>query len=163
MLDATVANRLVVVALVPVALAKTKLTVSVVEARVVPVKVFAPVKVFESESKVDEAEEPPVVKHAPLILKQPARISTPLAIVVEPVLSTLNSVVVAVAGDEPMANSVVLVEPSLAWREKVANGDDVATPNAPVVGSWKAVEVAGTVPNRKLPMLSWLLAVALGK
>ena len=69
-------------------------------------------------------------------------------------LSTLKSVVVALAVDDPMAKSAVLVEPLLAWRENVANGDEVAIPKAPVVGSWKAVQVAGTVPKRKLPMLS---------
>ncbi len=45
----------------------------------------------------------------------------------------------------------------------LANGDEVPTPMEPEVGSWNCVEVAGRVPNIRLPMLSWLLAVPVWK
>ena len=48
-LDATEAKKLVVVALVPVAFAKTKLPVRVVEAKVAPVAVSPPEKLMEVE------------------------------------------------------------------------------------------------------------------
>ena len=82
---------------------------------------------------------------------------------VEPLLAILNTVVVEkvlpVSVVEPMANNVVAVELALAWIANLANGDEVATPSAPVVASANAVEVAGSVPKRILPMLSWLLFV----
>src|SRR5581483_9409823 len=86
-----------------------------------------------------------------------------LKIVARPVFEMLNSVVVALAVEEPIANNVFAVSPLLVWIANFANGELVPTPILPEVGSLNAVEVAGTVPNRKLPMLSWLLAVVDGK
>ncbi len=83
--------------------------------------------------------------------------------VVEPVFETLNNVVVAEAVEEPMAKSVVLVEPLLAWIENFAQGEEEATPIVPVTASAKLVEVAGSVPYRRLPMLSCLFPVVLAK
>ena len=80
-----------------------------------------------------------------------------------PVLSILKSVVVAEAVEEPMAKSVELVDPLLAWTDNVPHGEDEATPIVPVVGSLNAVVVAGSVPYTKLPMLSWLFPVTEGK
>ena len=68
-------------------------------------------------------------------------------------LETANRVVVAVAVEEPIANSVVLVAPLFAWTESNPYGELVAIPNVPVVGSVNAVEVAGSVPKRRPPML----------
>ncbi len=48
--------------------------------------------------------------------------------VVEPVLLTLKSVVVADAVELPMAKSVVAVSPLLALIENLANGDVEPTP-----------------------------------
>ena len=52
----------------------------------------------------------------------------PLEIVVEPVLETEKSVVVAEAVDEPMEKSVVLVSPSFAWTANLASGLVVPIP-----------------------------------
>ncbi len=73
--------------------------------------------------------------------------------VVEPVFDTENRVEVADAVEEPIAKSVVLVEPLTACTESVANGDELAIPIAPVVGRRNWVEVAGSVPKRIPPML----------
>ena len=45
-----------------------------------------------------------------------------------PVLLTLNSVVVALAVELPIAKSVELVSPLLAWMESLANGEVVPMP-----------------------------------
>ena len=83
--------------------------------------------------------------------------------VVEPVFDTENKVEVADAVEEPIANNIGFVPPLLAWIANCDHGVEEPTPSAPVVGSWKEVEVAGSVPKRMLPMLSWLLAVEEGK
>ena len=81
------------------------------------------------------------------------------AMVVEPVLETEKSVVVAVAVEEPIAKRVVAVEPLFACTANFANGEEVATPRVPVVGSTNCVEVAGRRPKSKPPILSALLMV----
>ena len=75
----------------------------------------------------------------------------------------LNSVVVADAVEDPIANKVVAVSPALVWIANFANGDDEPTPILPEVGKAKPVEVAGAVPKSILPMLIWLLAVGSAK
>ena len=45
----------------------------------------------------------------------------------------------------------------------LANGVEVPMPSVPVVGSLNAVDVAGSVPKRILPTLSWLLPVPEGR
>ena len=61
----------------------------------------------------------------------------PLGLVVPmptlPGLVTKNSVEVAVAVEEPMANKTLLVSPALAWMEKRANDEVEPTPNWPVL------------------------------
>ena len=86
-----------------------------------------------------------------------------------PTLFTEKRVVVAEAVEEPIANSVVLVEPLFAWTESVAQGVVDAMPIEPVVGSFALVPpkvtvvVAGNVPKRKLPMFRVLLEVVAGR
>lgn len=87
----------------------------------------------------------------------------PFAMVVEPVLEMEKSVEVAETVDEPIAKRVVAVSPLLVCIANLEKGLEVPMPKEPEVGSAKAVEVAGTVPYIRLPMLSWLLAVADGK
>jgi hypothetical protein len=99
-------------------------------------------------------EDPPVEIQDPFILKQPARISTPLAIVVVPVLETENSVVVALAVEDAMAKRVVAVSPLLVWIANFAHGVVEPMPSAPVVGRTKPVEVAGNDPKMSPPMFS---------
>ena len=48
-----------------------------------------------------------------------------------PVFEIEKRVVVAEAVEEPIAKSVVLVEPLLAWIENLAHGDEEATPSVP--------------------------------
>ena len=50
---------------------------------------------------------------------------------VEPVLETEKSVVVALAVEEPIAKRILFVSPLLAWTESFANGVEVPTPNFP--------------------------------
>src|SRR3989344_6071945 len=69
-----------------------------------------------------------------------------LVVEARPTLSTENSVVVAEDVLEPIGNNAVLVEPLFAWTDSVPHGVVEAMPIAPVVGSWNAVEVAGSVP-----------------
>lgn len=83
----------------------------------------------------------------------------PFDAVVEPVLLIEKRVVVAVAVDEPIAKSVVLVEPLFAWIANSAQGDEEAMPIVPVVGSANAEVVAGSVPKMSEPMLRELVAV----
>ncbi len=52
-------------------------------------------------------------------------------VVMPPVLSILNRVVVADAVDEPMAKRVSLVSPLLAWIERSAKGVEVPRPVRP--------------------------------
>ena len=69
-----------------------------------------------------------------------------LVVEARPTLSTENSVVVAEAVLEPIANNVVLVEPLFAWTDSFAHGEEDAIPIVPAVASVNAVEVAGSVP-----------------
>ena len=66
----------------------------------------------------------------------------------DPTLFIKNSVVVAEAVDEPIANKLVIVSPLLAWIENFANDEVEPTDNEPVVGSVEVafVVVAGIVP-----------------
>src|SRR5580693_4568302 len=80
-----------------------------------------------------------------------------------PGLEMEKRVVVAEAVEEPMSKRMGLVAPLLAAMENSPQGDEVPIPMDPVVGSWNWVVVAGSTPYIRLPMLSWLLAVALGK
>jgi hypothetical protein len=88
-------------------------------------------------------------RHVPPTAKQPAVMLMPLLIVVEPVLSTEKSVVVADAVDEPMAKRVVLVPPLLAWIDERANGDVVPMATSPV-----SVMRNFSVPFVEKPILS---------
>ena len=86
-----------------------------------------------------------------------------LVVEARPTLSTENSVVVAEAVLEPIANNVVLVEPLFAWTDSFAHGEEDAIPIVPAVASVNAVEVAGRFPKSMPPMLRVLLLLALGK
>lgn len=77
---------------------------------------------------------PPVPRQTPFTAKQPAVMLKPFAAVVDPVFETENSVVVAEAVEEPIAKSVVLVEPSLPCTESCAYGDVEAIPMFPPFG-----------------------------
>lgn len=68
----------------------------------------------------------------------------PFAAVVEPVFETEKRVVVAVAVEEPIAKSVVLVEPLFAWIANCAHGDVEAIPTVPLPKTRK-VEVPSEV------------------
>ena len=69
--------------------------------------------------------------HTLSIAKQPSVMLTPLAIVVVPLFEMEKSVVVEFCVEEPIAKSVVRVEPLLAWIEESANGEVEATPTLP--------------------------------
>jgi hypothetical protein len=57
------------------------------------------------------------------------------AITTAPMLLIEKSVDVADCVEEPIAKSVVLVEPLFAWIPNIANGLEVAMPKVPVVGT----------------------------
>ena len=114
----------------------------------------SPVPVTVPQTMLPDAS----VVSALVVLHEPKRPS-----VVVPVFDTEKSVEVAEAVDEPMAKRVVAVSPLLAAIENLANGELVPIPMLPAVGSLKPVEVAGSVPKTRLPMLSWLLAVVEAK
>ena len=79
--------------------------------------------------------------------------------VVEPVLDIEKSVVVADAVEEPIAKSVVLVEPLFAWIERLANGEVVLMPTNPVESNrtfsrlFIAIAI-WSVPGAKKPVLA---------
>lgn len=111
----------------------------------------------DAEMQVPLYWRQPVAKLRPLAKDD---VAVPLtrrlpAIVVEPVLSMLKSVVVAEAVDEPMAKRVVAVSPLLVWMPNLANGVVEPMPREPVVGRVSVVAdvVAGSVPKRMLPTL----------
>ena len=106
-----------------------------------------------SAFETDDTAPPPEEIHVPFIAKQPAVMLKPFAAVVEPVFETENSVVVAEAVEEPIAKSVVLVEPSLPCTESCAYGDVEAIPMFPpfglmIVFDWSTVPIS--------LMTSWL-------
>ena len=79
-----------------------------------------------------------------------------------PVFDTEKSVDVALPVEDAMMNALLVKEVSPLFKE-IANlpkGVEVPMPSVPLVGSWKLVEVAGNVPKRMPPMLSWLFPVA---
>ena len=112
----------VVVALVPVALANTKLPVRVVDESVVPVKVLVPVQVLESASSVEEAAVMVMLavpsKVTPLMVRPvwsavavealPVKLPTtpPLAFSTPPTLRTEEMV------EEPVTARAVVVAPA---------------------------------------------------
>ena len=72
---------------------------------------------------------------------------------------TEKSVVVAEAVEEPIANSVVLVDPLFACTDSAPHGEEDAIPIVPAVASLNAVEVAGRFPKSMPPILRRLVAV----
>lgn len=101
----------------------------------------------------DPSPAPPEIQ-VPFIAKQPDVMFTPLLIVVEPVLETLKSVVVADAVEDEIWNAVVSVPPALSAIPKRDVGDVVPMPIVPAVGSDQPVEVAGSEPKMRFPILS---------
>src|SRR6185312_12817088 len=79
-------------------------------------------------------------------------------IVIVPVLEMLKSVVVALAVEEETTKTLLpgKTAPLLAESARRPKGVDVPMPIAPLVGSWNFVDVAGRVPKRRPPILSWL-------
>ncbi len=95
--------------------------------------------------------EPVPTFSCPWTLRLPAKVEVPVPFTERrPVLSTLKSVVVALAVDEAMAKRVVFVPPLLAWRESFANGDVVLIPTFPVVLTVSADVRPESVESRKL-------------
>src|SRR4051812_26509250 len=70
-----------------------------------------------------------------------------------------RSVVVPAEVEEEMAKSRRLVSPLFEAMVNFAHGVEVPMPILPLVGSAKLVDVAGNMPKRRLPILSWLLLV----
>jgi hypothetical protein len=71
--------------------------------------------------------------HVPFTEKQPVRMLTPLAIVVEPVFEILKSVVVADAVEEEMRKAVVFGLEVLSESVRSAYGDVVPMPTLPQI------------------------------
>src|SRR6185312_9047207 len=115
-----------------------------------------PENVLLSLRSVEDAELPPVERQVPFTAKQPAVMFTPLLIVVEPVLETEKRVVVAPEVEDAIVKALLKNDVSPAFREiaNLPNGVVVPMPIEPLVGSLKSVVVAGSVPKRRLPMLS---------
>ena len=75
-------------------------------------------------------------------------------IVVDPVFETAKSVDVADGVELEIWKSVVSVSPLFAAIPNLLVGDVVPMPMVPEVGSFQAVDVAGSVPKRMPPILS---------
>ena len=132
---------------------------------------------------VNGKEEPPAPHAEPVeerrpnsfactqvVPEEPRPETTRLVVEARPVLETEKRVVVALAVEEPIANRVVLVEPLFAWTESFAHGVVEAMPIEPAVGSVNTpfepsvtVDVAGSVPNIRFPIESWLFPASLGR
>src|ERR1044072_416144 len=113
--------------------------------------------VVDAAEATDTAPETIVPEELVVSAEVPEQVPKVEASVVEPMFEMLNSVVVAEAVDEPIANSVVLVSPLLACTARRAYGLVEPTPNLPVAGK---MPVPIPVPYKRLPMSSWLLALA---
>ena len=106
-----------------------------------PLNCWRWVKVLKSPRRVEEAAAPAVtvpqtIVPFELVLSAllPEQVPKVEASVVEPVLEMEKRVEVAkVAVDDPMAKSVVLVSPPLAWIEESAKGEVVPIPTWPVL------------------------------
>ena len=128
--------------LVVVALVKSELPKSVLEANN-----------FElSELNGPEIVVDPVTANALVV----PLVNEKLRPVSKPVLETLRSVEVAVAVDEPIANSTVLVPPLFACSERLANGEVVPIPKLPVL-----VMRARSLPVSEPPVKNLIAAAVL--
>jgi len=123
-----------------------------------------PEKVLLSASKVDEAAVTPLIVPQIMVLLElvwsafePEQVPKVEANVVEPILLTLNSVVVAEAVEEPIAKSILSVSPLLAWIETLANGEDDPKPalTAKLMMSVVAPKVKVFPPEVLMVALFW--------
>ena len=112
--------------------------------------------VEEAELLLDPTHAPPLYVMQPEVKLMPLEnVEVAFALlVITPELEMLKRVVVADAVDDEMLNASADVSPLLSAIANFPNGDDVPMPLEPEVGSVKPVVVAGSVPKRRLPMLS---------
>src|SRR6185312_4082425 len=120
-----------------------------------------PVNVLLSPRRVEDAEPPPVVRHVPFTAKQPFVMFTPLLIVVEPVLETVNKFVVPPPVEEAMMNALLKNElsPLLSEIATLPNGEVVPTPTFPPF-TRASVEWAEPTPRRRFRDVLGCLMIA---
>src|SRR6185312_7745897 len=120
-----------------------------------------PVNVLLSPRRVEDAEPPPVVRHVPFTAKQPFVMFTPLLIVVEPVLETVNKFVVPPPVEEAMMNALLKNElsPLLSEIATLPNGEVVPTPTFPPV-TRASVEGPEPTPRRRFWVVCGCLMMA---